>query len=545
MKNQSLIPVYRPCDIHKHDPVRAAQYTRASERYLQGLRPARARSAGHQFVQSCAARSPLPAKVAAVFMMAIILSSSIPLAAGLSPFCERFPGDESCRDLVAVARVEERGSLMGRGVLQCQAEHALITSSLNSSTCRLRPSLQRQQEAWVDRAQNSVTRIKALWEKTYPNKANLTQAVAPGLLPSLIIRNKPVMERARKELLQLRRMECELIAALCEKKGLAYDKARRAIYSLEQKGSVAEIGSVLAAFGLENSRELAERYHVLLKNMDESEQAAMNALREDPAITWNKVNDGDLYQYISLCFQELYDLPAIKKIDRPLFVFVNGASGSGKSSTSVELLERLHCKLFSTDDIREVMRRSFFLIGEDVARSTFPELYQASFEAESQKDFYAHSLLIMEGVRGALNRAMKEGSSMIVEGTVPVFWFLDDSFITRANTISLVISPEKSDDFARRLTKRNAAADVDRGGAARYLSRITTIEAIQADLLSKGVRKRVKVLFNREDAQQELVRQALDQIQSPFVNRAVETEDVLRDQVTEELIQRMKSIKLV
>jgi 2-phosphoglycerate kinase len=109
--------------------------------------------------------------------------------------------------------------------------------------------------------------------------------------------------------------------------------------------------------------------------------------------------------------------------DRPVIVLIGGATGVGKSTIAARVASRLGViRIISTDSIREVMRAFF-------SESLMPAIHYSSYEADKAvriplgSDFDPHVVGFMEqvemvnvGVLAVLDRAIKERTSLVVEG---------------------------------------------------------------------------------------------------------------------------------
>jgi len=119
----------------------------------------------------------------------------------------------------------------------------------------------------------------------------------------------------------------------------------------------------------------------------------------------------------------LYKLASrIDELDRPLIIYLGGASGTGKSVMSTFLAGRLGInKITGTDTIREIMRLVF-------NRDLLPSLHNSSSKAGSVmpknleksdrliSGFCLQSQQVSVGVKAVVDRAIKERTSMIIEG---------------------------------------------------------------------------------------------------------------------------------
>ncbi|SUZ90705.1 uncharacterized protein METZ01_LOCUS43559, partial [marine metagenome] len=120
---------------------------------------------------------------------------------------------------------------------------------------------------------------------------------------------------------------------------------------------------------------------------------------------------------------ELYKLASrIDELDKPLIIYIGGASGTGKSVMATFLAGRLGInKITGTDTIREIMRLVF-------KRDLLPSLHNSSIKAgigmpktldKSNRvigGFCLQAQQVSVGVKAVVDRAVKEKTSMIIEG---------------------------------------------------------------------------------------------------------------------------------
>ena len=120
---------------------------------------------------------------------------------------------------------------------------------------------------------------------------------------------------------------------------------------------------------------------------------------------------------------QLYKLASrIDELDKPLIIYIGGASGTGKSVMATFLAGRLGInKITGTDTIREIMRLEF-------KRDLLPSLHNSSIRAgigmpktldKSNRligGFCLQAQQVSVGVKAVVDRAVKEKTSMIIEG---------------------------------------------------------------------------------------------------------------------------------
>jgi len=101
----------------------------------------------------------------------------------------------------------------------------------------------------------------------------------------------------------------------------------------------------------------------------------------------------------------------LRELDLPVLILVGGATGTGKSTVATEIAYRLGItRVTSTDFIRQTMRAFF-------SPEFMPAIHHSSFEGDPLiASFEEQSRNVLVGVRAAVERALHEGWSMVLEG---------------------------------------------------------------------------------------------------------------------------------
>ena len=142
-------------------------------------------------------------------------------------------------------------------------------------------------------------------------------------------------------------------------------------------------------------------------------------------------------------------------LNKPLVVLMGGSTGVGKSTIATMLANRLSIvRIVSTDAIREVMRAFF-------SQNLMPTIHTSSFDAESAlihplppdvdpvvAGFREQTLSVLVGVRAIINRALKEGTHIIIEGAHVVPGFITPDQFPEAFVVPVVVNV--SDDKLHR-----------------------------------------------------------------------------------------------
>lgn len=137
----------------------------------------------------------------------------------------------------------------------------------------------------------------------------------------------------------------------------------------------------------------------------------------------------------------------IRKCRDPLIILIGGASGVGTSSIAFEVANRLGIRnMISTDMIREVMRKI-------VSKELLPTIYESSYTAyrslrippppeldEVLIGFRDHVDTVSVGVDAVIERALKEGISIVIEGVHIVPGFIREDLVAKDNVNMYVLT---------------------------------------------------------------------------------------------------------
>ena len=195
---------------------------------------------------------------------------------------------------------------------------------------------------------------------------------------------------------------------------------------------------------------------------------------------------------------------AVADLDVPLIVLIGGSTGVGKSTIATQLATRLGItRVVSTDAVREVLRSAF-------TKEMFPTLYASSFQADEAVGqpiphsgdrliigFREQAAAVAVGAQALIDRAIAEGTDMILEGAHLVPGFLEkaeDSGDAIVVPLLVVIDDEelhKSHFFQR-------ALENGRRPEERYLKGFKKIRRIQRYMLSSAMMRGVPIVTHQD-----------------------------------------------
>lgn len=193
----------------------------------------------------------------------------------------------------------------------------------------------------------------------------------------------------------------------------------------------------------------------------------------------------------------------LQELELPIILLVGGATGTGKSTVATEAAYRLGItRVTSTDFVRQTMRAFF-------SKEFMPSIHHSSFEAwrglpaaEEQAEaadpvllgFLEQTRNVLVGVKAAVDRALEEGWSMVLEGVHLVPGMLPAVF-EGALVVQCVLAIENEEAHASHFWIRDAASEGVRP-VQRYLDALGDIRLIQDLIVERARRAGVPVIEN-------------------------------------------------
>jgi 2,3-bisphosphoglycerate-independent phosphoglycerate mutase len=200
-------------------------------------------------------------------------------------------------------------------------------------------------------------------------------------------------------------------------------------------------------------------------------------------------------------------LRSIRRLPRPLVLYLGGASGTGKSTLALDLAPLLRMyRINATDTVRQVMRMVF-------SPAVLPALHRSSYQLDEEATgggrpgrppsrrrveaaFLEQSVRVLVGVRAVVERSVAENVHVVVEGVhlaPPLVPFAD--LEGAAYQVMILLTTLDEENHRSRFLARDRA--LGRRGE-RHLDHFASIRRIQDLLLARAEAHDVPLLETRE-----------------------------------------------
>ena len=191
----------------------------------------------------------------------------------------------------------------------------------------------------------------------------------------------------------------------------------------------------------------------------------------------------------------------LKGPDEPLILLLCGATGTGKSSLSVEIAHRLGItRVIGTDTMREIMRGMF-------SRKLMPSVHESSYAVWKTlvrpfsdtvdpvlSAFQEQTQRVNVAVHAIMSRAITENLSMIIEGVHLLPEIVSQEFSGEAIVIPILICTCQEELHRNRFINRGQ--EVQERSSQKYLENFESIRRIQDALISKAEKNNIFLVDN-------------------------------------------------
>ncbi|GBE57272.1 2-phosphoglycerate kinase [bacterium BMS3Abin01] len=191
------------------------------------------------------------------------------------------------------------------------------------------------------------------------------------------------------------------------------------------------------------------------------------------------------------------------KLEKPIVILIGGATGVGKSTLATQVAHRLGVtRLTSSDSVRQVMRAFF-------SEELMPAIHYSSFEAAKavrpdmargvNRDLAGYIEQVEKvsvGINAIIERAIREGTRMVLEGAHIVPGYLNEEYWHDAIVIQMVLIVKDEDHHKSHFFVRDQETDGVRS-LKKYLDNIEKIRLIQRYLVERARKVDVPVIDNQ------------------------------------------------
>lgn len=192
----------------------------------------------------------------------------------------------------------------------------------------------------------------------------------------------------------------------------------------------------------------------------------------------------------------------LRESTEPIVVLIGGATGVGTSTLAADVARRLNIQsVIGTDAIREVLRRA-------ISSELLPILHKSSYGiksedirvpvAEEERVLYgyrAQASQVSVGVEAIVERGLKEGTNLVIEGVHLAPEILLHRYQEHPNVCSLVVYLSNEEMHRDRFQVRALGTSMRRP-AAEYIAHFEEIRQIHDYILESALRLNVQAVEN-------------------------------------------------
>jgi 2-phosphoglycerate kinase len=192
----------------------------------------------------------------------------------------------------------------------------------------------------------------------------------------------------------------------------------------------------------------------------------------------------------------------LRESSEPIVVLIGGATGVGTSTLAADIARRLNIQsVVGTDSVREVLRHA-------ISPDLLPILHKSSYEIKRQDvrvpieeeeavlfGFREQAARVCVGVEAIVDRGLKEGTNLVVEGVHLVPEIIPERYLDHPNVCTLVVHLSDEHVHRSRFYIR-AMGTAMRRPAEEYISHFQQIRQIHDYIVESAGRAEVNAVEN-------------------------------------------------
>lgn len=192
----------------------------------------------------------------------------------------------------------------------------------------------------------------------------------------------------------------------------------------------------------------------------------------------------------------------LRESSEPIIVLIGGATGVGTSTLAADVARRLNIQsVIGTDSVREVLRRA-------ISQRLLPTLHRSSYDVRPQDiripiekedtvlyGFRAQATQVSIGVEAIIDRGIKEGTNLVIEGVHLVPGITLNQYRDHPNVCFMVVYLSDEEVHRNRFHLR-ALSTSTRRPAEEYLDHFAEIRRIHDHIFESAKRTGVHLVEN-------------------------------------------------
>jgi len=210
----------------------------------------------------------------------------------------------------------------------------------------------------------------------------------------------------------------------------------------------------------------------------------------------------------------------ILKSPKPLIILIGGGTGIGTSTLAVRLSWLLEInRVVSTDSVREVVRH---LLPNEIIPTLKVSTFEAGNEVSQVKSLHdrliygyvSQSRKVLFGIEALIDRSIKEGENMVIEGVHLIPGELDflKPYAKKATIVFVMLDVSQKDKHRQHFFLRNLQNS--RRSKELYLKHFKDIRLIRDFLVGQAKKRKIPIVENYDLRKAE--KEILDLIYSAY-----------------------------